>query len=260
MTKQRKKKKSTPKAKVPGAGRNHDRDVQRKVLQRARMATVAFGVHDGKDTRILGSGVIVDRSGVVLTARHVVEGVECEVLKARNASQTLNPVIFVPQPVTNTGGKINVQFKSASPGKISRLHPVDLAVLEIDPAHIHEALSLDFDANPEEGDRVATCGFPYGVELNPHRFPLSSFLHGNVSAIPPHPIVPPAGRTHYMLQMPVNPGNSGGAVFDPDTGCVFGIVSRRYQPAGMPTGLCVAESVHYVRQQIEALRKAALAK
>ena len=41
------------------------------------------------------------------------------------------------------------------------------------------------------------------------------------------------------MQLPVNPGNSGGGAFDPDTGEVFGVVSSRLAPGGIPTGLSI---------------------
>ena len=46
-------------------------------------------------------------------------------------------------------------------------------------------------------------------------------------------------RLHYLMQLPVNPGNSGGGAFDPDTGEVFGVVSSRLAPGGIPTGLSI---------------------
>jgi S1-C subfamily serine protease len=52
------------------------------------------------------------------------------------------------------------------------------------------------------------------------------------------------------MQLPVNPGNSGGPVFDPDTGEVYGIVSRRFEPKGIPAGLCVVEPVVRVMEAI----------
>ncbi len=58
-----------------------------------------------------------------------------------------------------------------------------------------------------------------------------------------------------MLQLPVNPGNSGGAVFDPRTGAVIGIISEGLEVNNIPTGLCIAEPVYPLMEDIRHLLK-----
>ena len=57
--------------------------------------------------------------------------------------------------------------------------------------------------------------------------------------ISPHPEMSPAGRNLYYIQMPVDPGNSGGGVFSPQTGELIGVVSAKLVLGGMDTGLSV---------------------
>lgn len=231
---------------------------RREIFERARAATVAFGtIENGKDMKILGSGVFVDPSGVIVTARHVLDGVDNAINSAKRVGRTLQQLVMVIDTVTVQTDAVdpnkhhlNFQYKGCAIQMVGCIKTHDLAVLKVKPPIPVTAMPVDYEADLREGDDIATCGFPYGAEMHDKATILSSFLTGIVSAVIPHPKMPPPGRYHYMLQLPVNPGNSGGAVFDPHTGRVIGIVSRRYQPGGIPAGLCVAEPIHQVRGAI----------
>ena len=62
-------------------------------------------------------------------------------------------------------------------------------------------------------------------------------------------------RLHYLMQLPVNPGNSGGGVFDPETGDLFGVVSSRYEPGGIPAGLSVITPAYHAEPKVAEMSK-----
>lgn len=72
---------------------------RQKVLERARLATVGFGIRWLADPerfpRIIGSGVTVDRKGIVLTARHVVLDLEAMLLKETRLGNRVEGVVII---------------------------------------------------------------------------------------------------------------------------------------------------------------------
>lgn len=196
---------------------------KREVFERARRATVAFGVMETNEKgervpKITGSGFATRiEPGMVVTAKHVL---------SRD-----NLMLLVPKEVTkNPAGDLeaNYDFVAVAQAHAVMKHDVfDVAAL-IFPNRtfsLSRSLSLDAGASPSIGQTVATCGWPYGWTLQQlgGAIPTASALTGIVSAIYPHPSA--SNRTSYLAQLPVNPGNSGGPVFDPRTGKVFGVQS-----------------------------------
>ena len=57
------------------------------------------------------------------------------------------------------------------------------------------------------------------------------------------------------MQLPVNPGNSGAGVFDPDTGEVFGVVSGRLEVGGIPTGLSIIIPAYHVEPLVNEMAR-----
>lgn len=236
------------------------RSHRREICERARRATVAFGIMVPNDNSmsITGSGVVIDRRGIIATAKHVWEKTVAEARTLQAQKPGAAARIMIPGPATyekesENRHAVNIDYMMVEPLALTAHSKHDLALLRIAvPRNVKLVeLPLDFNANPLEGDPVATCGFPYGVNMHEGRTILSSFLFGWVSAVIPHPVMPPEHRHHLLLQLPTNPGNSGGAIFDPDTGCVIGIVSRRYEPKGIPAGLAIAEPIHPAKPVLE---------
>lgn len=208
MAKKRKPRRPTPK---------------REVFERARRATVAFGVIETNKKgervpKITGSGFAARMEpGMVVTAKHVL---------SRD-----NLMLLVPKAVTkNSAGDLeaNYDFVAVAQAHAVMKHDVfDVAALIFPNLtfSLSRSLSLDAGASPSIGQTVATCGWPYGWTLQQlgGAIPTASALTGIVSAIYPHPSA--SNRTSYLAQLPVNPGNSGGPVFDPRTGKVFGVQS-----------------------------------
>lgn len=233
-----------------------------------RQATVAFGFinleEDGtpKDglPRIVGSGIAVENGRGILTAAHVIA--EMRAVDAKNAvlRQRAVPIAAVPGQASLSDRKEDgTQELIVSHGLLPfeelkyEVNPSDDIGIVIPTDALPTSVSLDFDHEPYEGDRVFACGWPYGTKLT--HSAVSSFVFGTVAAVLPHPMVRLTGRKEYVVQIPVNPGNSGGGVFDDETGHLIGIVSSRYQVGGIPTGLSTIVPTYHFRARIEALLK-----
>ncbi len=136
----------------------------------------------------LGSGVIIDAKGIILTNYHVVEGAD-EVL------------------VELSDGK---QFRAAD---VKTDEQSDLAVLRIRADHALPAATLGNSDKLEIGDWVLAIGHPFDLDLTVS----SGIISGKARVLP-------TGRRADFLQTDaaINPGNSGGPLVNLD-GEVVGI-------------------------------------
>src|SRR6202023_1069833 len=154
--------------------------------------------------RSLGSGVMVDPSGLVVTNNHVIEGAD--------------------QVKVSLSDKR--EFEAEIVLKDSR---TDLAILRLKDAH-EKFPTLDF-ANSDElqvGDVVLAIGNPFGVG--------QTVTHGIISALARTQV----GITDYQFfiqtDAAINPGNSGGALVDM-TGKLAGINTAIYSRSGGSQGI-----------------------
>lgn len=164
--------------------------------------------------RSLGSGVMVDSSGLVVTNNHVVEG--ADQVKVSLADKR--------------------EFEAEIILKDSRS---DLAVLRIKDSK-ERFPTLDF-ANSDEllvGDVVLAIGNPFGVG--------QTVTHGIVSALARTQV----GITDYQFfiqtDAAINPGNSGGALVDM-TGKLVGINTAIFSRSGGSQGIGFAIPANMVR-------------
>src|SRR3981081_1378467 len=164
--------------------------------------------------RSLGSGVMVDPSGLVVTNVHVIEGAD-EVKVSLSDKREFEAEIVL---------------------KDSRS---DLAVLRLKGAH-EKFPTLDF-ANSDElqvGDVVLAIGNPFGVG--------QTVTHGIISALARTQV----GITDYQFfiqtDAAINPGNSGGALVDM-TGRLAGINTAIYSRSGGSQGIGFAIPANMVR-------------
>ncbi|MGN6287155.1 MAG: DegQ family serine endoprotease [Afipia sp.] len=164
--------------------------------------------------RSLGSGVLVDPSGLVVTNNHVIEG--ADQVKVSLADKR--------------------EFEAELVLKDSR---TDLAVLRL--KGVHETFpTLDF-ANSDQlqvGDVVLAIGNPFGVG--------QTVTHGIVSALARTQV----GITDYQFfiqtDAAINPGNSGGALVDM-TGKLVGINTAIFSRSGGSQGIGFAIPANMVR-------------
>ncbi len=164
--------------------------------------------------RSLGSGVMVDPSGLVVTNNHVIEG--ADQVKVSLADKR--------------------EFEAEIILKDSRS---DLAVLRLKDAK-EKFPTLDF-ANSDEllvGDVVLAIGNPFGVG--------QTVTHGIVSALARTQV----GITDYQFfiqtDAAINPGNSGGALVDM-TGKLAGINTAIFSRSGGSQGIGFAIPANMVR-------------
>src|SRR4051794_35665115 len=164
--------------------------------------------------RSLGSGVMVDASGLVVTNNHVIEG--ADQVKVSLADKR--------------------EFEAEIVLKDSR---TDLAVLRLKDGR-EKFPTLDF-ANSDEllvGDVVLAIGNPFGVG--------QTVTHGIVSALARTQV----GITDYQFfiqtDAPINPGNSGGALVDM-TGRLVGVNTAIFSRSGGSQGIGFAIPANMVR-------------
>ncbi len=177
-----------------------------------------FGVPGNKQPeqmqRSLGSGVMVDSSGLVVTNNHVIEG--ADQVKVSLADKR--------------------EFEAEIVLKDSR---TDLAVLRLKDTK-EKFPTLDF-ANSDElvvGDIVLAIGNPFGVG--------QTVTHGIISALARTQV----GITDYQFfiqtDAAINPGNSGGALVDM-TGKLAGINTAIFSRSGGSQGIGFAIPANMVR-------------
>ncbi len=172
----------------------------------------------------MGSGFIISSDGLILTNAHVVREAKDVTVKLSDRREFTAKVLGVD---TTT----------------------DIAVLRID-AHDLPVVRLGDPRSLEVGDPVLAIGAPYGLE--------QTATQGIVSAkgrsLPGDAVVP-----FIQTDAAVNPGNSGGPLFD-GTGSVVGINAQIYSRSGGFQGLSFAIPIDValkVKTQIVATGKAA---
>jgi len=165
--------------------------------------------------RSLGSGVMVDGSGLVVTNNHVIEGADQVKVSLADKREYEAEIVL----------------------KDSR---TDLAVLRLKDANKEKFTTLDF-ANSDElqvGDVVLAIGNPFGVG--------QTVTHGIVSALARTQV----GITDYQFfiqtDAAINPGNSGGALVDM-TGRLAGINTAIFSRSGGSQGIGFAIPANMVR-------------
>ncbi len=166
----------------------------------------------------LGSGVIVDSSGIVVTNNHVIgEGSEIRV-------------------VLNDNREYDAEL-------ILKDERTDLAVLRIKPEG-DELVPLplgDSDAI-EVGDLVLAIGNPFGVG--------QTVTSGIVSALARTRVGVSSYQFFIQTDAAINPGNSGGALVDM-SGRLLGINTAIFSRSGGSNGIGFAIPVNMVRSVIE---------
>ncbi len=160
---------------------------------------------------IVGSGVIIERDGQILTNAHVVDGA---------ASLTIT---------LDNGHKV--------PGRVLGLDTVlDLALVRVETTGPLPAARLGDSASIKVGDEVVAIGNPIGLD--------QTMTRGIVSGLNR---VLPGVSDEAMIQTdaPINPGNSGGPLVD-RCGQVIGIntlISEDAQSIGFAVPINAARNV-----------------
>jgi Do/DeqQ family serine protease len=167
-------------------------------------------------TQSLGSGVIVDSSGLVVTNYHVIEGMT-QVKVALSDKREYEAEIALGDKRT------------------------DLAVLKLKGAENLTPLELGDSDAIEVGDFVIAIGNPFGVG--------QSVTQGIVSALARTQVGVNDYGFFIQTDAAINPGNSGGALVD-TWGRLVGINSAIYSRSGGSMGIGFAIPVNMVKSVI----------
>lgn len=180
----------------------------------------------------VGSGVIVDPNGYIMTNAHVVEG-----------AQRIR--VALPLPMGDSAGQVPIGKRRILEAKLLGQHKeTDLALLKIDDTDL-PTLQLGSQQRPHVGQLVFAIGSPEGLQ--------NSVTMGVVSALARQPD-PSKPMTYIQTDAPINPGNSGGPLVDMN-GSVLGINTFILSEGGGSEGLGFAIPARVVEFVYRSLRK-----
>ncbi|MBY0294574.1 MAG: DegQ family serine endoprotease [Methylobacterium sp.] len=170
--------------------------------------------------RSLGSGVIVDESGLIVTNNHVIENMN-EVRVALNDRREFEAQIVLRDPRT------------------------DLAVLRIKAPGGLVAMEFGDSEALQVGDFVIAIGNPFGVG--------QTVTQGIISALARTQVGSADYQFFIQTDAAINPGNSGGALVDLNGGLV-GINTAIFSQSGGSHGIGFAIPASMVRAVVETAK------
>lgn len=179
-----------------------------------------FGVPQDRVQKSLGSGVVVDASGLVVTNNHVIDGMT-EVKVALSDKREFEADIVLRDPRT------------------------DLAVLRLKNATGLAALQLGDSDSLLIGDLVLAIGNPFGVG--------QTVTQGIISALARTQVGVGDFQSFVQTDAAINPGNSGGALVDM-SGRLVGINTAIFSRSGGSHGIGFAIPVAMVKVVVESAK------
>jgi serine protease Do len=212
----------------------------------------SFRATDSPRFRLRGTGFVVGDGNQAVTNFHVLpEGTE----------NMANATLVVQ--VRRSGGELSM--RQATVVRVDKVH--DLALLRFEGAPAPVLRMGDSEA-AREGQSVAFIGFPIGGALG-----FSPVTHrAMISSITPAAMPTPTARqlneatirsvrmgpfNIFQLDGTAYPGNSGGPLFDPESGDVLGVVNMvfikgsRESALSQPSGISYAIPSRFVAELIE---------
>ena len=180
----------------------------------------------------VGSGVIVDPTGYIVTNAHVVHGAQ-------------RIVVVLPAMTAGGTARQSGTKKGVYEARVVGTHAEsDVAVLKIEAAGL-PALALRDNAPAKQGELVFAIGSPQGLA--------STVTLGIISATARQTEID-APMLFIQTDAPINPGNSGGPLVNAD-GEVVGINTFILSRSGGSQGLGFAIPAPVVRFVYDGLRK-----
>jgi serine protease Do len=178
----------------------------------------------------LGSGIIVDPDGYIMTNAHVVEG-----------AQRIRVALPLPSDSSEVAP---IGKRRILDARLLGIHKdTDLALLKIDQTNLPIAPLAT--RGPQEGELVVAIGSPEGLQ--------NSVTMGVVSSIARQPD-PDKPMVYIQTDAPINPGNSGGPLVDTQ-GYVIGLNTFILSQSGGSEGLGFAIPARIVNFVYRSLRK-----
>ena len=205
------------------SGDSTDTTLANAVAQKALPSVVSINVTTS-DGEGVGSGVILDTDGNILTNYHVIEGAQSISVSTGNASYD----------ATVVGSD----------------ESSDLAVIRIDPGSDSlTPIEVGDSSSLQVGDWVMSLGSPFGLEQSVSTGIVSSLYRSTM-------LQNTSGNTIYtnliQTDATINPGNSGGALVD-DEGKLVGINSLIESYSGSSSGVGFAIPGNYAVEVAQKL-------
>ncbi|HVB62223.1 MAG TPA: trypsin-like peptidase domain-containing protein [Ktedonobacteraceae bacterium] len=175
---------SNPTVSVPQLTSNNIQAVQEAVVQKVSPSVVQVNVQTSQGAGI-GSGVIIDKRGYIVTNDHVVAG-----------AQQIQVVLY-------DGTKLNAQLVGTDATD-------DLAVIKINPPSNLAVATLGNSSQLKVGQNVLAIGNPLGITQTVTNGIVSALNRTVSEGQGSNAIIPDAIQTDAAI----NPGNSGGALVD----------------------------------------------
>jgi serine protease DegS len=166
----------------------------------------------------LGSGVIVDSRGYILTNNHVIAGADQILVSLYDRRESLATVIGT-DPDT------------------------DLAVLKIELEDI-EAITFGHSADVRVGDIVLAIGNPFGFG--------QTVTQGIISATGRYGLNLNTYENYLQTDADINPGNSGGALINPQ-GELVGINAAIFSRSGGSQGIGLAIPAENAKEVLDSI-------
>ncbi len=200
-----------------------------------------------------GAGFVVGDGNLVVTNAHVLQQPAEEDVEAALVIQV-------------RAGENEWQMRPATVLEVDKLH--DLTLLHFEGSAM-PALSVRDSGSVQEGQAVAFMGFPIGGALGfspvTHRGMISSIAKAALPTASARQLNEQTIRSLrtgtsfdvFQLDGTAYPGNSGGPLFDPDTGDVLGIVNMvfikgtRESALTHPSGISYAIPSHFIQQLLQ---------
>ncbi len=229
-------------------------------VARIKPSVVVVGTYRATDSprfRMRGTGFVVADGNHAVTNAHVLP----------EATENMAGMTVVVQVRRPDG---DLSMRQATVLRVDRVH--DLALMRFEGAAA-PAMQVGDSTAVREGQAVAFMGFPIGGALG-----FSAVTHrALISSITPAAMPTPTARQLnaatirsvragpfdiFQLDGTAYPGNSGGPLFDPESGVVLGVVNMvfikgsRESALSQPSGISYAIPSRFVAELIEdGLRK-----
>ena len=169
--------------------------------------------------RSLGSGVIVSKSGYIVTNNHVIENAE---------------------EISVTIGNGTTEYNAKLIGRDS---DSDIAVIKIEAKNL-TPIKLGHSKSLKIADMIFAIGNPFGIG--------STVTQGIISALNKNKVGINRYENYIQTDASINPGNSGGALVD-SRGALIGINTAIISKSGGNNGIGFAIPVDMVRDVVKKL-------
>jgi len=178
-----------------------------------------FAIPELPRTEGVGSGFIIDSSGVIVTSHHVVKGADAVTVTLQD------------------GRKLEAEVVGVDP-------KTDLALLEVDTDVALPVVEFGDSDRTRVGDWVVAVGSPFGLGGTV----TAGIVSGRGRDIGSGPY-----DDFLQVDAPINRGSSGGPLFD-RTGRVVGVNTAIFSPSGGNIGIGFAIPANVAEPVIESLR------